>query len=162
MRPQAAWIWASARSARRGSGTDAGSSASRRPGTNGIRITATAWGSSSLSRLVAVDGSGQPSLTTATTATWPPCRMTAATALVACAADHAVLRHVTTSARLLATTAGCCGFGSGRIAPISQAGRSQVASVVVPAPPWAPQMTSSRCCHRSRGSRSGTVAFSSA
>ena len=106
LRPVAAWIWARARRARGDSGTPAGSSASRSRATNGTRITARTWGSRRLNRRVAVAGSGQPSLTTASTATCPPCRATAASALVACLADQAVLRHATTSARPWATAAG--------------------------------------------------------
>src|SRR6266516_5325682 len=47
------------------------------------------------------------------------------------------------------------------MAPMSQAGCSQTASVLVPAPPWAPQITSSRRCHPWAGAGAGLVASGS-
>ncbi len=133
----------------------AGSSTKRSPGTNGTRTTASACGSSRRNRAFAVGGSGQPSLTIARTATWPPARVTAATAVVAARADQAVTRQATMRGRPLAIAAGY--LGGCRIAPMSQAGWSQAARVVDPAPPWAPQITSSARTWAAERSQAGSL-----
>jgi len=60
---------------------------------------------SSRNQAVAIGGSGQPSLTTASATTWPPFLVSALTAAEALIADQVVQRQAT-------RTGSCCGFGN--------------------------------------------------
>ena len=106
MRPAAAWIWAMARRARRGSGTSAGSSVSAQGGDErnpdhradlGFEQPEPVPGGRRFGPAVADNGEHRD---------LPPCWVTAVTALVAWQADQAVLRQTTTSARPRAIVAG--------------------------------------------------------
>ena len=129
------------------------------PGLSGRVSTLLAWWKwgALIAGVFGLIGCGQPSLTTTRTVTRARGGVSAATAAVAAVAAAAVLRQATSRGRPWAMIAGERGSRAGRIAPMSHAGDSSWARVVVPAPPCAPQITSScRCaaCCRSQLSRS--------
>jgi hypothetical protein len=68
---------------------------SRSRGRNGIRTTAPTWADRSRNQAVAIGGSGHPSLTTASTLTWPPDLVSAVMAAWALIADQVVHRQAT-------------------------------------------------------------------